>query len=232
MLGLAFQEELNFVEVNAFKCIYALVDPIITPVHKLMKVYQYKYLGQTPKWEKNRLFKIFGRVVFDFKWRSISPHISISPKIYNSVRQANLKRLLTTRFYSSRSNNDFDLDELDLTKIEDKHITEILIHNKRTAKELYAELIENKFQKTWYNIKVNLNISNEAAEKISKFIFEKYCQDKNINCLSFSVDSNDSGLQNILNRMNMKYYAYLPFYLEGKDAVLMGTTKLNEGICS
>lgn len=208
-----------------FKCVYAFISNENYQMQKHIVRYNYVRLGITPPWNSCNYFHIFGIIVYDYKWRLCTPHPKLYMDIFNTVKSGNINRFISI---NPSSMNDPPLKQVELNEVELKRLKSEFpqkIGVFSTNHELLAELSENKFQKSWYDLFYKKDLSIQIKERIVKKILREFNSNENVYSLSLVVDINDQKQQAMLLNSKLSYMAYLPFYLNGKDVILMGKSK-------
>ncbi|MHA1293358.1 MAG: GNAT family N-acetyltransferase [Promethearchaeota archaeon] len=102
-LSVAMIEEIKYHNASEFKSIYAFVRNDNLPMVKILNKYGFKKLGKTPYYQKNFCFLIFGAIVYDCKWKLVSPHFKLSEKIARINFKYKLRRLLCVNLAESEN---------------------------------------------------------------------------------------------------------------------------------
>ena len=210
-----------------FKCVYALISNENIEMQKHIVKYNYVRLGTTPSWELNKFFYIFGIIVYDHRWKLCVPNPKVYVEIFNTVKNNMLNRFISINpsFSNVKSQtHDYEIDSIRFEQLSNFFPQKIGILSSKN--EFVAEISENEYQKSWYDLLLTKEFNYRTKELIVKKILDKFEHNENINTLSIPININDQRLQNLLLIYKMKYFAYLPFYLNGLDAILMGKTKI------
>lgn len=221
LLTFHIQNLLKFYDKSDFKSIYAMVDNDNESMKRHIINYQYIEVGTTPSWDVNKYFIIFCRITYDHAWKLIEPSIRITPFLHKIIRKTKLKRFISTSYTV--------LTPLSEEKIYDKLK---MIENESTEKvkifwekKCLAQLYYNYYQKSQYDFMFVGNNSIGIKREVVKYVIDRFDNNEKFNSLSFSIDVNDRQLQEFLLKVGMKPYAFLPFYLNKKDVILMGKSK-------
>ena len=91
-----------------------------------------------------------------------------------------------------------------------------------------AKITENTFLKSWHDFRFLNNLPYTIKIQILNFIIELFENSREINSLSLIIDAKDYEIQNFLLKSGLKYFGFLPYYLEGKHAILMGKSKITQ----
>lgn len=228
LLASNMENLINTFNKSEFGCIYAFVEKNSMSMQNFISNFQFIKLGTTPTWKIDNYFFIFGRIAFDFKWKLIRPNLRLSVPIYKNIVSSGLKRIISTGVSIPSKSLEKELDEIYLIRKEDGIPTKIIISSKKKAiqAEIYAEMYENIYQKSWYDFRFVKNISMRMKEKIINRILKEFQGTDHINSLSIAIDANDMWGQDLMLKYKMEYFAFLPSYLEGKDALLLGKSKI------
>ena len=215
--------------ISDFRCVYALISKNNISMQNHIVKYNYVRLGTTPLWDYNEAFVIYGIVVYDYHWKPVKPQAKLYNQIYQTIKDANLNRFIIINILPPPEKTLIEVKKLNIQFVEKRYPQKILINTlySNGTREISAEFYENSYQKTWYDLRFSKAISLDLKELIAQKILELFERNKEINSLSFCVDANDSNLQNSLLKLDFNYHAFLPFYLDGVDAILMGKSKLD-----
>lgn len=231
LISFHMEQVLNNLNESDLKCIYAFVSSKNTPILKILINHNFVKLGTTPMHDKNKSFIIFGRVSYDFKWKLITPYIAFCKYLYKTIKENGLKRLIVAQPIFLPMTPTQKMYKIKIEKIEDRFPYEILIRTENFVMNkggICAQLYENEYHKSWYDFRFINDIPLDLKYQIIKKIVNDFYYTDEINSLSFVIDINDRQLQSLLLNLNIRYYGFLPFYLNGKDAILMGITKIHK----
>ncbi len=212
----------NFNEAH-FKVFYAFIDWNNIAMQKILLNAQFKIYGRVPAWESNRYYNIYGRIVYDNKWKLIRPHRELCSHIFEIIKKVNIHRLLAIDLKVpsiSGENEEF------LFKIDKEGNNFLNSYRISYQDNLCAIFSENIFNKSWFNFEFLANIDLSIKYKMIKHIIDLFYKTESINSFSIAVDVNDKDIQSVLLKSNMKYYAYLPFFKVGSDEILLGISKI------
>ncbi|MFX1314085.1 MAG: GNAT family N-acetyltransferase, partial [Promethearchaeota archaeon] len=213
-----------------FKCVYAIINEGNVPIIKVLKNFNFKFLGRIPPYEHNKGLIIFGLIRYDYSWKMIKPHLKLCHTVYNIIKSISLKRIISASNFNINShsieNYDLELIRSDVGNHEKK------IFQIRTIKgENIAEIIENQYQNSWYDFSfLRNNLSLTDKKKVLDRILQEYSFKKNIHSISFPIPINDVYSQKILIDSGAKFYAYLPFYYRDYDSILLGFSKFKKEV--
>ncbi len=215
---------------NDLKYIYAFISNKNTSAIRFIPHYEFSRLGAVPAWECDNYYIPFGRMVYDKKWKLISPHIKLCPEIFQTLKNAGLKRYISIQLDTSFSFNKSNNTNIEYKEKAGKNphkISVIDMSNGNAEGEIYAQFYENKYQKSWYDVHFINDCSFAIKTEIIRDILKKFEEKKDINSLSFSISINDRAAQKFLLDLGLIYYAYLPFYRNDTDMLLMGKSKIS-----
>lgn len=228
-MGLEMMKVKKNMNSSIFKCAYAIITENNFPMKKILNNFNFRYLGRIPYHENNKGLIIFGRVMYDLNWKIIRPHLKLGPLIYESIRSAGIKRIMSTS--NLNDNSLFHIKnniEIFRSKVKYGDTNIVQIHNKK--REKIAEFVENQYQKCWYDFRfLRNNLDLVSKKKIINKVLQEYSQNKSINAISFPIHVDDVISQNMLINLGAKYYAYLPFYFKDYDSILLGFSKIEKG---
>ncbi len=223
LLGSKLTEYIDDLKNSNINCVYAVIDQKNLKMIQVLENFKFKKFGSLPKHNLSENLLIYGRILKDFYWKMIKPDIRLSKNIYKLTKEAKIKRIISTEiFIPSFSEN----QKLILSfKINNNNFLKKKIYLVNENAKIYAEISEN--QHSWYNIKLTGNNLNYWEKKqILETIIEKFNLKIDIGSLSFIIDVNDKESQQILKDNQLNLYAYLPFYYNHKDMVLLGSSKI------
>lgn len=230
LLGINLAKEIKKFPGTEIKYIYAVVDKDNTHVINLISKYKFFKLANTPMWDKNRNFIIFGRKSFNLKeeWRQINVDFDLFKNIFNLKQRLNLKIHLQAHSLSNQIIEKYQPISLKIRKNKGTHCTKIFIIFSKNEKneELCAEITENTFLKSWYDFRLKNKFSSTIKIQVLNFVIELFENSREINSLSLIIDAKDYEIQNFLLKSGIKCFGFLPYYLDGKDAILMGKSKI------
>ncbi|MFX0023248.1 MAG: GNAT family N-acetyltransferase [Candidatus Hermodarchaeota archaeon] len=227
-MGLEMMKVKKNMNSSIFKCVYAIITENNVPMVKILKKFNFKYLGRIPYHENNKGLIIFGLVLYDLNWKIIRPHLKLGPSVYESIQSAGIKRIMSSSNLNDNSN--FHINhKIEIFRSKKKYNGTNTIQICNTNKECIAELIENQHQKCWYDFKLlRNNIDLASKKKLINRILQEYSHNKHINAISFPIHVDDVVSQNMLINLGAKYYAYLPFYFKDYDSILLGFSKIEK----
>ena len=231
LVSFHMEQILKNLNESDLKCIYAFVSSKNIPLLKILTNHNFIKLGTTPNHDKNKSSILFGRVSYDFKWKLITPHIGLSQSLYKKIKETGLKRLIVAQPLLLPTIPTPKMYKIKIEKIKDRFPYEILIRSENfimNNEGICAHLYENEYNKSWYDFRFIYDIPLDLKYQIIKKIVNDFYNTDEINSLSFAIDVNDKQLQNLMLNLNIRYYGFLPFYLNGKDGVLMGITKIQK----
>ncbi len=227
-MGIEMMKLKTIVNNSVFKCVYAIINEDNIPIIKILNKFNFRYLGKIPNHENNKGLIIFGLILYDFNWKLIRPHIKLGPSVYKSTRLAGIKRIISASNSNKRSQI-FKNSKIEIIRSKGKYEGTKNIQICNNNGEYLAELIENQYQKCWYDFKYLRNNMDLLSKKIIiDRILQEYSNNKSINSISFPIIVDDNVSQNILINLGAKYYAYLPFYYKDYDSILLGFSKIEK----
>ena len=215
---------------SLFKCVYAIIDENNLPIIKILKKFNFKFLGRIPHHRNKNGLIFFGLILYDYNWKLIKPYLKLSPLVYNTIKSTGIKRIISASNLTINSHI-VENFELEIIRSDIKYKGPKIIQIKTSNGENIAEIIENGYQNCWYDfrfLKNNLNITNK--KKVFDCLLQEYNHDNNINSISFPIPVNDVYSQKILIDSGAKYYAFLPFYYRDFDSILLGFSKIEKEV--
>lgn len=215
---------LNEMNQDDMRCIYAFVDEQNVPIKKVLKNYKFKVLGGLPNFQDGGEIKIYGKLVYDFHWRMINPHIKLSPLIYETVRNARIPRIVLANGMPPQSSEGIEKTEFHIAKEENSRHCAI----KTKAGNTCAKYIEEKNNHLLRDFIITDKLSFETKKHLIRFIHAQFQQSSEIKGVSFALHSEDVESQWLVLNNGGQYRAFLPFYLGDKDAVLLYIKKGEE----
>ncbi|MFW9828246.1 MAG: hypothetical protein ACFFEY_11665 [Candidatus Thorarchaeota archaeon] len=232
LLGFYLAEEIKKFNETYLKYIYAIVDKNNIHVINLISKYKFIKLATTPMWEKNRKFIIFGRKSFNFKdqWRQIDLDFNLFKDVFYLIKKLNLKVHIQAHSPVYQEIENKKTISLKLNKIKNRFYTKysIILLKNNNREEICAEFTENTFLKSWYDFRFMNDYPYIIKVHILSFIIESFNNSRDINSISLIIDTKDYKIQNFLLNININYFGFLPYYLGGNDAILMGKSKIPE----
>ena len=228
--GIEMMKLKKIMNSSILKCVYAIINEGNNPIIKELKKFNFKFLGRIPYQDNSKGLIIFGLIQYDFNWKMIKPHLKLSLSVYNSIQSAGIKRILSASNLNKDSQNIKSSDIIiSRSKVKNNGVKIIQICMKDG--ENIAEIIENQYQKCWYDFKfLRNNMNLTSKKKVIDMILNEYSNNNNINSISFPISVNDFISQNILIDLGAKYYAYLPFYYKDYDSILLGFSKIKKEV--
>jgi RimJ/RimL family protein N-acetyltransferase len=210
------------------KCIYAFVHHKNVPIIKILNNFGFYYYGTIPAHENGEYLLVYGRIVYDFKWKMINPHIKLCPELFKIIKRAKLKRLISALETPGLLLPHQKIKDIKITRLSNSYPYKLIISTEDGT--TLAELLENKFQKSWYDFRINKNLTLDIKKQIIKKIIQIFQNHMGINSLSFIIEIDDKMTQSLLLNLGAKLYAILPFYFEKNDMILMGFSKIEEEV--
>ena len=210
------------------KCLYAFVSKRNIPILHVLKRNKFHYLGTVPAFSKNEILLIYGRVLYDFKWRMINPLIKLSPEIYKITRDGRFKRIVSGLVSPLHRSKGVIIDKFTFKWSADSFPKKFEIISEEG--QTLALFDENIYQKSWYNFRIVDDLNIDTIRKIVKETIKRFQTNDNLSSLSFVVYVNNKMFQKLLLDMGAQFYAFLPFYINKKDMILMGFSKIEEEV--
>jgi len=230
LLGFHLVKEIKKITGNDLKYIYAIIDKDNSYIINFISKYKFIKLATTPMWEVNRHFIIFGRKSFNLKdnWRQIDLDFDLFKEVYYLNKKLNLKIQIQAHSLLNHTIEKKKSISLRIKKNRDIFPKKISIFLSKNDKRevICAEITENKFFKSWYDFRFMNNFTYYIKIQIINFILELFENSRIINSFSLIINAKDYNIQNYLIKSGLKYFGFLPYYLEGKDAILMGISKI------
>lgn len=225
-IGIEMMKLKKIMNSSILRCVYAIINEGNQPIIRALKRFNFNFLGRIPFHDNNKGLIIFGLIQYDFKWRMINPSLKLSGLIYNSIRSAGIKRIISTSNLSKVSRS-FEINKFKMFRYYRKSNGAKVLQICTKKEEKIAEIFENKYQKCWYDFKfLRNNIALVSKKEVFDLILGEYYSNKKINSISFPIPVNDKSSQNILVDLGARYYAFLPFYYRDCDSVLLGFSKI------
>lgn len=215
---------LNEMNQNDMRCIYAFADAANMPIKKVLISYKFKVLGRLPNFRGEGEIKVYGKLVYDFHWRMINPHIKLSPLIYKTVRDAKIPRIVLANGMASQNSEGIEATEFQVSQERDSKRCAI----KTEDGDICARYIEEVNNHIWRDFMITDELSFTTKKHLIRFIHGEFQQRSEINGISFAIDSEDVESQWLVLNKGGQYGAFLPFYLGEKDAVLLYIKKGKE----
>ncbi|MBN1216934.1 MAG: hypothetical protein JXA99_16020 [Candidatus Lokiarchaeota archaeon] len=223
LLGLKLAEYIDDLKNSNIFCVYAVVNQKNLKMIQVLENFKFKKYGSLPKHNLSENLLIYGRILKDFYWKMIKPDIKLSTNIYKIIKEAEIKRIISTEvFIPSFSENQKIILSI---KINKHSLLKKKIYLMDEDDKIYAEISGN--QHSWFNIRlISNNLTYCEKKQIFETIIKKFNLKGDIRSLSFIIDVNDKESQQILKENQLNLYAYLPFYYNHKDMVLLGSSKI------
>lgn len=232
LLGFHLAEEIKKFDEADLKYIYAIVDKDNNHVINFISKYNFLKLATTPMWEKDRYFVIFGRKSFNLKerWRQIDLDFNLFKDVFPLIEKTNIKVHIQAHSPVYQGIEAKTQCPLKLSRVKNRFYTKFSIYllKNNSREEICAEFSENRYLKSWYDFRILNDYQYVIKVQILNFVIDLFNNSREVNSISLIVDAKDYKIQNFLLERKIGYFGFLPYYLGGKDAILMGKSKIPE----
>ncbi|MGV9206099.1 MAG: GNAT family N-acetyltransferase [Promethearchaeia archaeon] len=206
------------------RCIFAFIDNTNIAMEKVLLKFNFRKLGHIPDFRDSGKIKIYGRIVYDFRWRMINPHIKIAPLVYDTARRVKVHRIVLAMSMPIHSNG----REKKAFIISQNGLKGERMISTKDGQEC-AKFVEEKNNSVWRDFMITENLSFTTKKHLIRFFLKQFQHTPEIRGVSFALAMKDVASRWLLINKNTQFGPYLPFYFGKENALLMYMEK-NEGV--
>lgn len=234
LISMHMLQHLNDLDGTKVKALYAFVESNNTAMKKIVETSNYKLMASVPNYRKGKNIGVYVRLVYDFNWKTIKPCVKLYPEILHSLKVNKIPRYVSINpsSFPKRFHDENDIDNITLHYDTQglSNTISFLYEKEGLGRRISAQLRINKAQKSWYDFRFLKHCSPSIKLIILKKLVLMFQESDRVNSLSLTIGVNDQMTQYLLYQMNIPYYGYLPYFLEGKDAIIMGISKIKKEV--